>query len=79
VDLIKIFVEADYRDTKTIERLSEKLGGGICVTPNMIKYVPLGSIPTIGRKEVRFIDLRKDTPYKDALKELMKQFETKTM
>ena len=79
VDLIKIFVEADYQDPKTKEGLAEKLGGGICVTPNMIKYVPLGSIPTIGRKEVRFIDLRKDTPYKDAVKEFTKQFETKTM
>jgi len=77
VDLIKIFVEADYQDAKTVEGLAEKLGGGICVTPNMIKYVPLGSIPTIGRKEVRFIDLRKDTPYKDAVKEFMKQFESR--
>jgi phenylacetate-CoA ligase len=77
VDLIKIFVEADYQDSKTVEGLAEKLGGGICVTPNMIKYVPLGSIPTIGRKEVRFIDLRKDTPYKDAVKEFMKQFESR--
>ena len=79
VDLIKIFVEADYQDPKTVEGLAEKLGGGICVTPNMIKYVPLGSIPTIGRKEVRFIDLRKDTPYKDSVKEFMKQFETRIM
>jgi len=77
VDLIKIFVEADYQDPKTVEGLAEKLGGGICVTPNMIKYVPLGSIPTIGRKEIRFIDLRKDTPYKDAVKEFMKQFESR--
>jgi len=77
VDLIKIFVEADYQDPKTIEGLAEKLGGGICVTPNMIKYVPLGSIPTIGRKEVRFIDLRKDTSYKDAVKDFMRQFESK--
>ena len=42
----------------------------------MIKYVPLGSIPTIGRKEVRFIDLRKDTPYKDAVMEFMSRFES---
>jgi len=77
VDLMKIFLEADYQEPKTIEGLAEKLGGGICVTPNMIRYVPLGSIPTIGRKEVRFIDLRKDTPYKDAVKEFMKQFESR--
>jgi len=77
VDLIKIFVEADYQDPKTMEGLTEKLGGGICVTPNMIKYVPLGSIPTIGRKEVRFIDLRKDTPYEDAVKDFLRQFENK--
>jgi len=79
VDMIKIFIEADYQDPKTIERLAEKLGGGICVTPNMIKYVRLGLIPTIGRKEVRFIDLRKDTPYKDTVKEFMRQFEGSTM
>ena len=77
VDLIKIFVEADYQDPNTKEGLAEKLGGGICVTPNMIKYVPLSSIPTIGRKEVRFVDLRKDTPYKDAVKEFMKRFESR--
>jgi phenylacetate-CoA ligase len=77
VDLIKIFLEADYQDPKTTEGLAEKLGGGICVTPNMIGYVPLGSIPTIGRKEVRFIDLRKDSPYKDAVKDFMKQFESR--
>lgn len=73
VDQIKIFLEATREDPRTIESLSQKLGGGICVSPDFIKYVPMGSIPPIGRKEARFIDLRKETPYRGMIRDFMEK------
>jgi len=74
IDQIKIFLEATREDPKTVDSLSQKLGGGICVSPNFIKYVPMGSIPSIGRKEARFIDLRKETAYRGLVRGFMQKY-----
>jgi len=74
IDQIKIFLEATREDPKTVDSLSQKLGGGICVSPNFIKYVPMGSIPSIGRKEARFIDLRKETAYRGLVRGFIQKY-----
>jgi len=73
-DQIKIFLEATREDPKTVDSLSQKLGGGICVSPNFIRYVPMGSIPPIGRKEARFVDLRKETAYRGMVRDFMQKY-----
>ncbi|MHC1582870.1 MAG: phenylacetate--CoA ligase family protein [Candidatus Syntropharchaeia archaeon] len=73
MDRMKIYIESDRRDPKVIAELYEKLGGGICVNPDEIKYVEKGMRPQIGRKEKRFIDLRKENPYKDIVREFMEK------
>jgi phenylacetate-coenzyme A ligase PaaK-like adenylate-forming protein len=71
-DQMKIFIESDRKDARVTMDLLGKMGGSICVNPNIIKYVPIGSIPSIGSKEKRFVDLRKDNEYNDEVKEFMK-------
>jgi phenylacetate-CoA ligase len=72
-DQMKIFIEGD-EDIMVSADLLGKLGGSICVNPNLIRYVPTGSIPSIGRKERRFVDLRKDNPYNEEVKRFMEKF-----
>jgi phenylacetate-CoA ligase len=74
-DQMKIFIESDRKDARVTMDLSGKMGGSICVNPNIIKYVPIGSIPSIGSKEKRFVDLRKDNEYNDEVKDFMKVVE----
>ncbi|MHA1593664.1 MAG: phenylacetate--CoA ligase family protein [Candidatus Baldrarchaeia archaeon] len=74
-DILKVYIESEKEDPRIIMDLAQKLGGGICVTPNFIKFVPIGSIPEIGRKGKRVIDLRVENPYEDIVREFMKKFD----
>lgn len=59
-DLMRLYVEADLEDPGTVKKIREEVNGRISVTPDLIKYVPPDSIPSFGRKETRFIDLRRE-------------------
>ena len=70
-DQMKVYIESEQKDMRVSFDLMDKLGGGVCFTPDMIKYVPVGSIPIIGRKEKRFVDLRKDAPENEIVKKFI--------
>ncbi|MDY6965373.1 MAG: AMP-binding protein [Halobacteriota archaeon] len=72
-DQLKVYIESESKDMRLSFDLMDKLGGGVCFTPDIIKYVPLGSIPIIGRKEKRFVDLRKENPDNEIVKEFMSE------
>ncbi len=70
-DQLKIYIESEVKDMKLSFEIMNKIGGGVCFTPDVVKYVPIGSIPIIGRKEKRFVDLRKDSPENEVVTAFM--------
>ncbi len=70
-DQLKVYIESEREDMRVSFDLMDKLGGGVCFTPDIIKYVPIGSIPIIGRKEKRFVDLRSENPDNEIVREFM--------
>lgn len=74
-DVLRVYIESEKEDPKILTDLRQELSGSIYVTPNFIKFVPIGSIPEIGRKGKRVIDLRVKNPYADVVREFMKKFD----
>ncbi|MFX1449622.1 MAG: phenylacetate--CoA ligase family protein [Promethearchaeota archaeon] len=69
-DVIRIYVEADKSD-KIKEKIIQSIKTHLKISPTSVNFVE--SIPQIGRKGKRFIDLRKKHP----MAEIVRNFEAK--
>ncbi|MBI4362686.1 MAG: AMP-binding protein [Euryarchaeota archaeon] len=57
LDEVRLYVEA--RESPALRRsLGERLGGGVWWSPGQVVLLPPGSLPELGRKGKRFVDLR---------------------
>jgi len=75
-DLVKLYLESEKKNSKVLMELSKKFGGKLWISPDKSIYVPKGSIPQLGRKEKRFIDLRKKNQYEMEVREFMKRMDS---
>lgn len=68
VDRVFVFLELNFGDINEIkERALSRLRAYTWISADQIFVVPKETIPRLGRKEKRFIDLRTDTMFKDQI------------
>ncbi|MFB0560438.1 MAG: phenylacetate--CoA ligase family protein [Candidatus Lokiarchaeia archaeon] len=67
LDRIDVFIDSDALTPSQLESLSDRFGGKVWFTPSSVKVVKKDSIPVIGRKGKKLIDLRAEADYGDEL------------
>jgi len=73
-DRIELYIDSDEDKPELLADLAERLGGAVCFTPTFVRRVDKGSIPEIGRKAKKIIDLRGQREYDEALKEFLEKY-----
>ena len=70
IDTVRVYVDGNEVDPL---RIKKAIYANTYITPKSIKSVEKDSIPLISRKGKRFIDLRKDNPYNNQIRNFEKQ------
>ncbi len=70
-DVVRLFVEGDSADLNLRKDMANRFGEASWISPQDVFIVRRGSIPSIGRKGLRVIDLRSSPEYSDEIRELM--------
>jgi phenylacetate-CoA ligase len=71
IDSIRVYVEGIDIDPMKIKRAIYSL---TYITPNSVIHVEKDSIPMISRKGKRFVDLRKQNPYNNTIRNFERGF-----
>lgn len=69
-DNVAVYIEISRMSNYLTDDISKKLKAATWIKPDFVKIVPLNSIPKIGIKMKRFVDLRKDEKLAEILKNL---------
>ncbi|WP_445872793.1 phenylacetate--CoA ligase family protein [Candidatus Jordarchaeum sp.] len=74
LDRIDVFIDSDLLTSSQVESLSDRFGGKVWFKPSSVKVVEKDSIPVIGRKGKKIIDLRVEADYGDELKSFLEKY-----
>ncbi len=74
LDRIDVFIDSNSLTPSQIESLSDRFGGKVWFNPSSVKLVEKDSIPVIGRKGKKLIDLRAEGDYGDELKTFLEKY-----
>jgi phenylacetate-CoA ligase len=74
LDRIDVFIDKDTLTPSQLEELSDRFGGKVWFSPSSVKVVEKDSIPVIGRKGKKLIDLREEKDYGDELETFLERY-----
>jgi phenylacetate-CoA ligase len=74
LDRVDVYIDSDSFTPRQIESLYDRFGGKVWFTPSSVKIVEKDSIPVIGRKGKKIIDLRTEADYGDELKTFLEKY-----
>jgi len=69
IDAVRVYVEGENIDPLSIK---DSVYSMTYITPNSVNFIEKDSIPIISRKGKRFVDLRKDNPYNNTIRNFEK-------
>ena len=74
LDRIDVFIDAESFTPSQLESLYDRFGGAVWFKPSSVKIVEKDSIPVIGRKGKKIIDLRTQADYGEELKNFLEKY-----
>jgi phenylacetate-coenzyme A ligase PaaK-like adenylate-forming protein len=74
LDHIDVFIDSDSLTPSQLDSISDRFGGKLWFNPSSVKVVEKDSIPVIGRKGKKLIDLRAEGDYGDELKTFLEKY-----
>jgi phenylacetate-CoA ligase len=74
LDHIDVFIDSDSLTPSQLNSISDRFGGKLWFNPSSVKVVEKDSIPVIGRKGKKLIDLRAEGDYGDELKTFLEKY-----
>jgi phenylacetate-CoA ligase len=74
LDRVDVYIDSDSFTPRQIESLYDRFGGKVWFNPSSVKIVEKDSIPVIGRKGKKIIDLRTEADYGDELKTFLEKY-----
>lgn len=71
IDSIRVYVEGSHIDSSSIKKAIYSM---TYITPNSIRHAEKDSIPMISHKGKRFVDLRKENPYNNTIRNFEREY-----